>query len=359
MSPLPAFPRDHWRRCLHLARAGLRYLTPAKAANLLHCEWEKLWRRPRVRSKPYIAVVDLTNTCNLRCPWCPTGSRRPSGRPPHFIDLDLVQGLLDAYGDHLLTAALFHWGEPLLHPRVADIVRMFHDRRIFTSLSSHLNLSSPQRLAAVAEAGLDYLIVSLSGASPAVYEDYHRRGDLALVLDHLRYLAAHKRRTSRRNPFIAVKYLLFRHNLHEVAAARSLTARAGADAFFTFPGGGPPDYKLPATPGPAAPHPFLPLCHQLWHTVVLHADGGVAPCCYLYFAADDFGRVPPESLEAIRNNPLSITARRLFSPRHRAALPPDFTHPCLKCEFVHAQPHLAAYLQANPHARRDHRTGGY
>ncbi len=82
-----------------LALTGAPYLTPAKVLNALHCEWEVLRREVRPRSRPYVAVVDVANFCNLRCPYCPTGAQRNSGRPKTHIQLEHVQKLLDEVGD--------------------------------------------------------------------------------------------------------------------------------------------------------------------------------------------------------------------------------------------------------------------
>lgn len=92
--------------------------------------------------------------------------------------------------------------------------------------------------------------------------------------------------------------------------------------------------------------------------VVLNSDGGIAPCCFLFFKEDDFGFHAQEPLKQVRTNETFLTARKLFNETEAGDLPVDMRHPCLKCELVHTQPFLQKYLETNPHAQKGHRTGG-
>jgi len=354
-----SFQRDSLRRALSLARAACPYLTATKLRNVLLCEAESLRRLPRPRAFPFAAILDVAGTCNLRCPYCPTGAGRDRGRHQRLLPLTLVRKLLEEAGDFLLSASLYNWGEPLLHPQLPHIVHLFHQRRVFTSVSTNLSLERQDLLEDLCNAGLDHLVVSVSGASQAVYEIYHRRGNLNLVVDNLKFLTDLKRRRGLKKPLIEMKYLVFTTNLHEMQAAAHLAQALGVDRFWRLPGGGPPEVEVHKYGSDF--HPLAPLqhCYQLWHAVVLNADGRVAPCCYTYFQEDDFGDFSQGTLQEIRLNEKSIQARSLFNPRLLDKLPPNLKHPCLKCHVVHKQRHLRPYLGENPYAAQGHRTGGF
>jgi organic radical activating enzyme len=340
---------------------GSRYMTCKKIRNLLRLETEKLLRASRLRSFPYIAVIDVTNTCNLRCPYCPTGSRRNSGRERRFIDLSEIVALLKEAGDYIVSANLYNWGEPFLHPEIASIVKAFHDRNIFTAISSNFSFRNNKALESVCDAGLDHLIVSLSGASQLVHERYHRLANLDQVFTNLRHVSRYKRAQGRRRPVVECKYLLFKHNLHEVREAQQLVIDSGADLFRVVKAVGPKEAILEtAERGPIG---GASLCHQLWHTIVINADGGVSPCCFLFFKEDDFGMYCSEDrgqglLMPVRNSESAIVARKLFDRKKVGQLSADLRHPCLKCYVTHEQPHLQEYLKSNPYARQTDRTGG-
>jgi len=348
---------DNWQGLVALVLTGMPYLTSAKLLNVIRCEMEK-WRRVvRPRAFPYVAVLGIANICNLSCPYCPTGARRKSGRTERMIDPLLVKKMLDELDKYLISVNLYNWGEPLLHPQIAEIVRMIHNRRIFTKISTNLNTYNREVLIELCEAGLDYLMVSFSGASQEVYEQYHRRGNLDVVLENIRYLTDYKRRNNLRRPIIEFKYLLFRHNRQEMKAARNMTAELRVDLFKWYEGGGPEEAIIDTSSSAknSLSHKF---CHQLWNTCVINPDGGITPCCYLFFKRDDFGDYAQDRVMHVRNNPLFVTARKLFNVFEAMDLPGTMQHPCLKCEVVHDQPHLQAYLALNTYAQKDHRTGG-
>jgi MoaA/NifB/PqqE/SkfB family radical SAM enzyme len=101
--------------------------------------------------------------------------------------------LLDNIGKYLIIADLFNRGEPLLHPIIEFIVRMFHKRRIFHHIYTNLNIRNKQVLEKICDAGLDFLTVSISGITQEVYETYHKGGDANLIFDNINYIINYKK----------------------------------------------------------------------------------------------------------------------------------------------------------------------
>ena len=191
----------------------------------------------------------------------------------------------------------------------------FHDRNIFTVISSNFSFRNNKALESVCDAGLDHLVLSLSGASQLVHERYHRSANLDQVFTNLRHLSRYKRKQGMRRPLVECKYLLFKHNLHEAREARRLAIESGADFFRVVKAVGPKEAILETAKSSAIGGASL--CHQLWHTIVMNADGGVSPCCFLFFKEDDFGMYCSEDrgqgfLMPVRNGEPAIMARKLF-----------------------------------------------
>jgi pyruvate-formate lyase-activating enzyme len=346
-----------WKRLVALGVLTAPYVTSRKLANVAKCELERFHRATRPKSLPYVGIIDVSSTCNLKCPYCPTGNRRHGGRSKVLIDVSSVQSLIDEMGHYLVTANLYNWGEPLLHPEIAAMVELCHKAGIATIISSNLNTHNGKVLEDLCDAGLDLLVVSLSGASQDTYEQYHRGGSLERVIENTRRLIDYRRRLRVKRPFIEWKYLVFSHNAHEVATARAMARKLGVDVFRPLAGGGPE----PAREGIESSwieKISNQQCVQLWHAVVLQSDGGVAPCCYLFFKEDDFGDYPGTSIADLRENPRFALARKLFNPSALPDLPAQLQHPCLKCHLVHRQRHLKEYLRSNPFTAQGHRTGG-
>jgi pyruvate-formate lyase-activating enzyme len=318
-----------------------------KLVNLVRCEWDKRRRSVRPSSLPYVATIDVNDSCGLRCPYCLTGQGRRR-RPPGPIDLAYVRQVAEELGDVLLIGNIGNWGEPLMSPVVAPAIEILHARRIFTSLSSNLNIPDKAVLDAVCRAGLDYLIMSIDGASQETYSRYRRGGRLDRVLENVRHLVAYKRASGVPTPVLEWQYLVFQHNRHEVEAARRCAEDCGVDVFRAVAGVAPPGEEVPAR-GPFGPRIRDDFCQQLWHCIVVQADGGVTPCCYLFERADDLGSIEGTRLVDIRQDARFVMARSLFRKDALSSLPADLAHPCLACVLVHRQEHLAGFLRANPH----------
>jgi MoaA/NifB/PqqE/SkfB family radical SAM enzyme len=325
--------------------ALFRYATARKIINLVRCEVEKRCRLTRTGAMPFTATIDVTNLCNLSCPFCPTGAGYMR-RQRMFLDLSLLRKFLDEAGPYLFIAHLYNWGETLLHPEAPQIVREVRQRRIATSVSTNLNIKDDTVLERICEAGVDHVIASVDGASQATYEKYRVQGDFELVLRNLRTLVTWKRIHRTRRPWIDWQFLVFEHNRHELDEARRIAADIGVDGF---------KMKTPTVPGKRRNfYGSQNFCGLLWHNITLQADGGLAPCCNLFAAKDDFGHIAQLSVREMRANRRNVEARSIFTRS-----PPDsFSegHPCLRCPIVRGLPHLQEIIQAAHGAVPDEKT---
>jgi MoaA/NifB/PqqE/SkfB family radical SAM enzyme len=107
----------------------------AKRLNLLRAGVNLLYRNIQPWSWPTRMFVELTNYCNLNCPVCPVGLGMLQHKP-QAIDPAIFEHLINEVGRYLLTISLWAWGEPLLHPELADILRIVQNRGINTFLST-------------------------------------------------------------------------------------------------------------------------------------------------------------------------------------------------------------------------------
>ena len=325
------------------------YWTPLKIYNLILCEIEKRGQILNTHSMPYIAKIDVTNACNLRCPGCPTGAGI-LGRQKTVLDLNRLEKFLKETAKYLFIAHLYNWGETLLHPQAPEIVKMVHDRKIFTSISSNLNLKDFSKIEAVCEAGLDHIIISADGATEESYKKYRVGGNFELVLDNIRRLVAYRRSRKKTRPILEWQIVAFNYLESELERAFALAEELGVD-WFTVRGPIAPDRLQPDSENLKGSYYGLKKsCAMLWHYVALQSDGGIAPCCNLYHKKDDFGHIDEASVFQIRKNERYRKARMLFDPNRLSELDKNLNHPCLRCPIVHRQTHLESFLESNSNA---------
>lgn len=162
---------------------------------------------------PLDPSVDVSGLCNLHCISCPRGNYQE--QPPRgFMSAATYRLVLDKLLRELPfmgNIQLYAWGEPLLNPEIAEIVRITAERGVLCAISTNLNVRKD--FSEAIKARPDWIKVSASGFGPS-YEVTHTGGEWELFLSNLRRLSALKRE---HNPemYVEVNYHLYRHNLGE------------------------------------------------------------------------------------------------------------------------------------------------
>lgn len=293
------------------------------------------------------AIVESGAVCNLRCPFCPTGNGELRlGK--ELLGLDEFRTILDAFGPGLRTLLLYSWGEPLLNPRLEEMLAEARARGVFTAISTNLSLAAPhfsrERARRLVESGLGRLEVACDGASPEAYRVYRRGGDFELVMANLRLLVDARRRAAGAGPEIVWVFHVHKRNRADMPQARRRAAALGVPIAFKelyFPAALAADWA--ATPEPAprrgarAPSKAEPAavrpqtrgrqCLQAWRAPIVHTDGSVFACCVAVQPERSLGNVFRESLDAIWNGPL-VTAMRRYV---RTGVRTEKDLPCYGC----------------------------
>jgi len=308
-------------------------LTWRRRANLWLNRWETQLRAPRLRSFPPTLVVEPTNTCNLRCPYCFTGAG-DLGRRHATMSLALYRKLLDELGAYLFQVKLYNWGEPLLCRHLVTMIADAHDRGISTLVNTNLSLPfDGARADALVASGLTEIVVAIDGARQDTYERYRVGGRLERVLENVELLRTAKRRAGSNHPRIALECHVFPWNTDEVAAVEALGCARDLEVR-TYKGNVPGAEWDPDGPWHYCDPPRGYACINLWSIASIAADGGVKPCYGSFFSDDDFARLDPAALEAttfreVWNNPQFQRARGFF--RRREATPEEQHHVCFEC----------------------------
>lgn len=331
----------------HPATNRPRTIGPRRLLNAVAAKIAQKMVRPRPLAWPIMAVIEPTNICNLRCPLCPTGERKP-GRKKGMMQWELFRKFVDEVGPYLWEVELNNWGESTFHEQLPEMIAYLKRAGIHVALSSNLVLTPRESLDGLIASGLDHLIVSMDGATPATYEQYRRGGDFHQVCSNIQYLSARKKELHAEHPFISCKFLVFKHNQHELPAFRELGRRLAADEVrFAPPYIGPESRTQWLTDLPEfnryrdsafGENASLP-CHWLWYGVTLNWDGTISPCCLgnSYYPELDFGAISGQAFREVWWNPLYQAARSRFQLRPGRSF--DLKVACDDCNYLKAYLH--------------------
>ncbi|MGQ9628796.1 MAG: radical SAM/SPASM domain-containing protein [bacterium] len=171
-------------------------------------------------------IVEPTSRCNVRCLMCPRSS---CDERAEDMDFDLFEGRVLPYLGRVDLVDLTGWGEPLLHPRILDMVRFSKSVGVFATFITNGTLLDESVAEGLISAGLDEVIFSVDGASPGVYEGIRRGADFHRVMGNIEGLSRLRRRMKVRLPRIAISFVMMRRNIFEMPLMVYLAKVAGAD----------------------------------------------------------------------------------------------------------------------------------
>jgi len=217
-----AYPRPAFARLL-----ALRVVNLAVARHHFH------HRHTRLASRPFQLMMDPVNNCHLSCPGCLHTANPQYAKsfdwPGGSLPVETFDRFLGEHGPLASGLVLYNWGEPLLHKRAPELVRRAKRHLLHVCVST--NLSVRFDVPALVASGLNFLFLSIDGATQEGYSRFRRGGDLELVLSNVRAILEERRRQGVGVPFVLWRMLTFEHNVHEVEAAMALAREIGVDQF--------------------------------------------------------------------------------------------------------------------------------
>lgn len=299
----------------------LSKLTPRRVWNAARIvgsyAWSRATGRATISGLPIAFSLEPTTSCNLRCPECPSGLRsftRPTGMLPD----DVFERTLAELHRHALYLVFYFQGEPYLHPRFLDYVRLAADRRLYTATSTNGHYLTDAVARRTVESGLDRLIISLDGTTQEVYQQYRVGGRLDKVLAGARNVVKWKRELKSSTPMVVFQFLVVRPNEHQIDEARQLAKELGVDDVWfktaqinDYEHGSPLiptiDYYARYTEKSdgtwRVKNSLLNHCWKMWHSCVLTWDGRVVPCCFDKDASHQLGDLTREPFQQLWQGP--------------------------------------------------------
>lgn len=181
--------------------------------------------------RSYTIVIDVFSYCNLRCPSCIVGNK--FGRMEDWPKGLMSPALLDAIVTkakrefEIQDIGVFNWTEPLLHPRLPELLELINNHGVKSSISTNLNVRESYDFTRLLAARPHWMRVSLSGFSQAVYERGHAGGDIGLVKRNLISLARARDRNGIDPSCIEVFFHVYTYNMGEIELMRSFCEDLG------------------------------------------------------------------------------------------------------------------------------------
>ena len=241
---------------------------------------------------PTKVYVEPTSMCNLSCSICFRHGwfDERLGR----MDMSLFRDLARQVSDMPLVAEVFFggMGEPLFHPDICEMMSLL-PKRCKRSLLTNGTMLTVERSAALIEAGLDELWISMDGFSRESYEAIHLGSRYELILNNIRAFNATRAGTDVR---LCVTFVVTPENIDQLEQINAFADENGVDEINI-------SHEIPGHPIPEeellyhrteiavgkmrryAPATALPKEHVCpfvsSNSVFVRWDGDVVPCMQL------------------------------------------------------------------------------
>ncbi len=263
-------------------------------------EFSFLLGKTRVWGLPDDLMLEPASVCNLGCPTCPTGAGTLN-RPGALMDFDLYTKIIDEIWPTTSKIRLWNLGEPFMHKDVYRMIRYAKERhiKVLTSTNGHYFQESdaPKK---VVESGLDFMIVSMDGATQESLAKFRIGAKLDRIVRDVQRVIEYRNSIGSKTPIVEFQFIAMKHNIHEIKEARDLAKIMQVDLFRLKTVGInandpkadelirtylPEDSRYTRYPNAEAikdiSHHIDELdCKRPWRHSVINQDGSVVTCCY-------------------------------------------------------------------------------
>ncbi len=286
-------------------------------------------RAATVPELPEELYLEVTNRCNLRCRTCPQFFGM--AEPPADLTLERFHDVMRQL-PRLRRVVLHGIGEPLLNPRLPQMVRELKVRGAYVLFNSNGLLLRGRWPVRLVESGLDELRVSIDAGSPETYRAVRGADGFERIFANLRLLAAAKAERQSETPRVSLWMTGMQENVGELPALVRRAAAAGIGEVYlqrlvfserglaraeqslygrareqdaaaiaeaetlaqqlgvALRGSGEvqPAEQIAGLDGPNAPRRA---CMRPWKLMYVTANGQVLPCCVAPFTAAPYASI--------------------------------------------------------------------
>ncbi|MFN3476720.1 MAG: radical SAM protein [Candidatus Methylomirabilales bacterium] len=120
---------------------------------------------------PGVCNIAITNACNARCDFCNYAYDKPFVQQKAMVGFQELCEAIDVLYERGIRYLTFSGGEPLLHPRLKEMVAYAVGKGMRPSICTNGFLLTPRMIRDLKESGLKTLIISIDAASAKEHEE--------------------------------------------------------------------------------------------------------------------------------------------------------------------------------------------
>jgi len=211
--------------------------------NSLFADWKTLTNYDRIKQilrgempTPRIVEILPSSDCPHECPGC--SAQHLKETQSKFMDFDRLSTLIEeiqrfGFPASPVSYVLFSGGEPTMHPRITDLIKLVRKLGIEVGLYTNGHYFSNSELARIATENCSFIRIAMDAATSETYAKTHRSPQsfdaLCRNVANLATYRAHAESAGSAKGTIGLKFLISTLNYGEVHLAAKIASKLGVD----------------------------------------------------------------------------------------------------------------------------------
>lgn len=246
----------------------------------------KWWGLPNIRyigKFPIHLDMELTNSCNLKCPMCPQGmdlSKSIGLSKKGMMDFAVFKKIIDEGEKYGLSSIKLNWrGESTLHPQISEMVKYAKEHGVI-DIIMNTNATKLNRKMAMSliSAGIDRIAISFEGTDKITYENIRKGANFEEVSENIRNLISIRKELKKRTPFISINMVDMEETHSQISQFEQIWGEYVDIVIITdYANQQGKDEKDRSVVKSEKKGNFI--CCQLWQRLFVAFDGTIGLCC--------------------------------------------------------------------------------
>jgi radical SAM protein with 4Fe4S-binding SPASM domain len=251
------------------------------------------------RGFPVEIAIEITNHCNADCIMCP---RQKMTRKKGFMDFNLFKKIVDEAKEYTEFVFLHLAGEPLLHPKLMQMIDYCDQIGLKTGLSTNAIILDKIKSEQLLDSSLDLLVLSFDGVNKETYEKIRKKANFESTYKNIEQFLQLKAKT-KRAPYTMIQLIYQKENFAEAREFYFKWKKSAVDVvrvkpYLNYPG---LDEYLGKKPK-RNPNDKTTPCVLLWRQLAIYWDGTVVACCMDFLSQAVLGNAAETSIAETWNN---------------------------------------------------------
>lgn len=179
---------------------------------------EQVQHRMEKAILPSMVILDVTNTCNLKCIHCPQPVMQAKpGFKPQYFELDWLKKIVDEIdkSKQPILLRIAGDGEPTIHPRLVEMVSYAkQNSQAIVNLTTNGLLLDKEMSESLLISDIDLVDFSIDAYSKDVFEEVRRGGNYPKLMRNI-FGFVERRNSLQKKTKVMVSFVAQKENQHE------------------------------------------------------------------------------------------------------------------------------------------------